>query len=263
MTAHQLLLDAWIWRPGIALALVAAFNGHLAHFRLVHPARTAAFLGAAAAVVIAFMSPVAALARGTLFSAHMCQHMLLASAAPPLALLAIPRSMSSNADRRGSPAVGPCAACWAAGVGAMWLWHVPRLCNAAATNDAVWALQSVSLPLLGASFWWPILAPRLDQRLPEPAAIAYLFTACAACTVLGISITFSPVQVCSAYAHPADLSGALSLLRGRWGLTPLVDQQLGGLLMWIPGCIVYAGAILALVTRFFTAPSAEAPEMIS
>lgn len=263
MTARHLLLDGWIWRPGITLALVAAFNGHLAHFRLVHPGRTAAFLGAATAVVVAFMSPVAVLARGTLFSAHMLQHMLLASAVPPLVLLAIPQSSKSASDRRGSPPVGPCAACWAAGVGAMWIWHMPRLCNAAATSDAVWALQSVSLPALGAAFWWPVLAPRHDQRLPEPAAIAYLFTACAACTVLGISITFSPVPVCSAYAHPADFSGALSLVRGRWGLTPLMDQQLGGLLMWVPGCIVYAGAILALVTRFFSASTAEAPEMIS
>lgn len=259
MTARQILLDAWVWRPGIALALAAAFNGHLARFRLIYPGRTAAFVAAAAVMVIALMSPVAVLARGTLFSAHMLQHMLLASVAPPLGLLAIPRSGERTADER-LPRIGAWTACWTAGVGAMWVWHAPTLCNAAATSGGVWALQCISLPAMGTAFWWPILGPRLDQRPPEGAAIAYLLTACAACTVLGISITFSPVQVCSAYVHPADPLGTLPLVRERWGLTPPVDQQLGGLLMWVPGCTVYAAAILALVARFYNAPYEQAAE---
>ncbi len=134
------------------------------------------------------------------------------------------------------------------------------LCNAAATNPGVQALQSATLPLLGATFWWPILGPRLDQRLPEAGAVAYLFTACAACTVLGVAITFSPVEVCAAYGHGSDPIGALALVRGAWGLTPPVDQELGGLLMWVPGCLAYAVAILALVSRFHSAPHVEAPE---
>jgi len=251
VTARELLL-AWTWRPGLLVALAAAS----VIYAVRQPLRTwrpLAFLGACLAVVLALASPVDALARGTLFSAHMLQHMLLSLVAPPLALLAFPSSTDEGPPRR-TPAI----ATWAAGVGAMWIWHAPALCNAAATSDAVRAIQNLSLPALGAAFWWPVLGPR--RRLPDLTVVAYLFTACVACSVLGISITFSPVTVCAAYGHGADPLGALPLVRA-WGLTPAVDQQLGGLLMWVPGCTLYAAAILAAVGRFYAAPhvKAEAP----
>jgi putative membrane protein len=250
--ARDLLLHAWTWRPTVALGVGSALALHLARLGLSRPWRTISLIAAAAAVVLAVASPIDALARGTLFSAHMLQHMLLALVAPPLALLAFPveqRPTTAAARRRLPPVVS-----WAMGVGAMWIWHAPALCDAAATSDAVRALQNLSLPLMGAAFWWPIVGPRAAQRLPDLEAIAYLFTACAACTILGISIALSPVVVCSAYGHGADPLGALPLVRERWGLTPAVDQQLGGLLMWVPGCTAYAGAILVMVARFYGAP---------
>jgi putative membrane protein len=77
-----------------------------------------------------------------------------------------------------------------------------------------------------------------------------MFTACTACTLLGILVTFSPVQVCSVYAHPVDRLGALSLIRDGWGLTPKADQEIGGLMMWVPGCMIYLGSILSLYARY-------------
>jgi putative membrane protein len=252
VTTRDLLLHAWTWRPLVATILAAAFVLHFARLGLSRPWRTLALVAAGAAVVLALASPIAALARGTLFSAHMLQHMLLALAFPPLVLLALPAIRSSTravpAPRRAPP-----VATWAMGVGAMWIWHAPSLCNAAATSDAVRALQNVSLPAMGLAFWWPILGPRVDRRLPDMTAVVYLFTACAACTILGVAITFSPARVCSAYGHASDPLGALPLVRA-WGLTPTIDQQLGGLLMWVPGCTAYAGAILAVVARFYGAP---------
>jgi putative membrane protein len=256
VTTGDLLL-AWTWRPGVALALGAATATYVARQRPLRPWRTLAFLGAAAAMVLALASPIDALARGTLFSAHMLQHMLLSLVAPPLALLALPpRSAHAGSalPRSGETAPArrtPPIATWALGVGAMWIWHAPLLCDAAATSDAVRALQTVSLPALGTAFWWPVLGP--SGRLPDLTVVAYLFTACVACSILGISITFSPVAVCAAYGHGADPLGALTLVRA-WGLTPAVDQQLGGLLMWVPGCTLYAGAIVAVVGRFYAAP---------
>jgi cytochrome c oxidase assembly factor CtaG len=263
MTTWQLLLGTWTWWPELGLAGAAAIGFHLARFRLAHPGRTLALLGAVAGLAIALVSPVAALARGTLFSAHMLQHVLLTLVVPLLALSSIPPSGkgSSGSSRREATTRWTWAAPWAAGVGAMWIWHAPSLCNAAATSDSVRALQTVSLLLMGGAFWWPILGPRTDQRLPDLGAVAYLFTACGACTVLGVTIAFSPVEVCSAYGHSVDALGALPLVRGTWGLTPSVDQQLGGLLMWVPGCTVYASAILALVARFYREPHGGAPEV--
>jgi putative membrane protein len=258
VTGRDLLLHAWTWPPVVALAVASALGLHFVRWRLSKPWRTLALVAAATAVILALSSPIAVLARGTLFSAHMLQHMLLALVAPPLALLSLP----STRDGRGAPRARrvPDFAFWALGVGAMWIWHAPTLCNAAATSDLVRAFQNVSLPLMGTAFWWPILARRADQCLGDMAAVAYLFTACVACTILGISIAFSPVDVCSAYGHAADPLGALPLLLGRWGVTPAIDQQLGGLLMWVPGCTVYAGAILAVVARFFGASHVHVQE---
>ncbi len=252
MTTRELFLHGWTWRPLVLGILSATCILHFARVGVSRPSRTLALLAAATAVVLALASPVAALARGTLFSAHMLQHMLLALVAPPLALLALPTTHGAPAPPR-----APAALFWAMGVGAMWIWHAPALCNAAAANDAIRALQNVSLLAMGLAFWVPIVGPRTDRRLSDMAAVTYLFTACVACTILGISIALSPVEVCSVYGHATDPLGALPLVRGKWGLTPTVDQQLGGLLMWVPGCTVYAGAILGIVARFYGAPHAE------
>ena len=142
----------------------------------------------------------------------------------------------------------------------MWLWHARPLCNAAVSSQLVNALQIASLLLLGATFWRQILAPREEERMSPPAAALYLFSACVACSILGILITFSPVSVCPIYAQPpADPLGILYLVQSNWGITPDKDQQIGGLLMWVPMCFVYLSAIIAQLARWFSDPVASAP----
>jgi cytochrome c oxidase assembly factor CtaG len=141
----------------------------------------------------------------------------------------------------------------------MWFWHAPRLCDAATRSASIHLLQELSLVGMGLAFWWPILAPREESRLTPALGIVYLFTACTACTLLGIAITFSPVEVCSVYAHPVDRLGAIALLRGEWGLTPERDQELGGLFMWVPACLVYGAGILGILARWYGATEEGAP----
>jgi cytochrome c oxidase assembly factor CtaG len=136
----------------------------------------------------------------------------------------------------------------------MWLWHTPALCNAAVSSRSVYVFQSVSLLVLGSLFWWQILAPREQDRLTPLAAIIYLFTACTACSVLGIILTFAPVRVCSIYMQPVDRLGLLPLIQNSWGMTPERDQQVGGLLMWVPMCLIYLGAIFSQLVRWFSPP---------
>ncbi|MGB8354603.1 MAG: cytochrome c oxidase assembly protein, partial [Chthoniobacteraceae bacterium] len=200
-------------------------------------------------VILALVSPINALADGYLFSAHMLQHMLLLLIVPALLVLSLPRSYVAPGFLRkgGHPVAG-----WMAGVGAMWFWHAPAMCNAATTSRPVFAVQTVSLLVLGGLFWWQVIAPRDQDRLSPPGAIVYLFTACVACTVLGIILTFSPVTVCSAYMHPADPQGLLNTLRTGWRMTPEKDQQIGGLLMWVPMCMIYLTAIFAQLVRWFS-----------
>ena len=125
------------------------------------------------------------------------------------------------------------------------------------TSKIVSAIQTTSLLLMGSVFWWQVLAPRDAERLSPAAGIAYLFTACTACSVLGIILTFAPVSICSVYQQPIDRLGMLSTIRGGWGLTSDKDQQIGGLLMWVPMCLIYLAAILAQFARWHSDPVAE------
>ena len=243
MTTMHLLLTAWQvdW-----FAIALCFAGVIVFERVRGKAGSRPWLFATALTVtlLALSSPVGVLARGYLFSAHMLQHILLVLAVPPLILLSGPRQQGDGAATR-MPFLP-----WLLGVGAMWLWHAPTLCNAASQSLSVQRLQTLSLLAMGGAFWWPLVGPRPAQWLSPFGAIVYLFTACIACTALGVLVTFSPVEVCSIYAHPVDRLGVLPLLRDGWGLTPKADQEVGGLLMWVPGCLVYAGSILAMYGRY-------------
>jgi cytochrome c oxidase assembly factor CtaG len=255
MTTSQFLLSAWSWNPlllATGTALLMAYG--IAFRRTAHIGYLAAAWGV---ILLALVSPLNALAAGYLFSAHMVQHILLLLIAPALALLSLPDSFSLGRVLR--PLTHPLIA-WLAGVGAMWLWHAPALCRAAVESRPVFGLQSISLLALGTLFWWSVLAPREGQRLPPLTAIVYLFTACVACSVLGIILTFSPVRVCSAFMHPVDRLGMMETIRQGWGLTPERDQQIGGLLMWVPMCSIYATAILVQFARWHATPTTVFPE---
>lgn len=248
-------LSAWTWNPAVTLPALAALIAYIAAFRV--NARMGWFVAGLAVLLFTLQSPLNTLARGYLFSAHMVQHILLLLIVPAFLLLGLPRHLPLSMKPRvlGRPAAG-----WLAGVGAMWFWHMPALCNAAASSRFVFALQTLSLLLLGGLFWWQILAPREEDRLSPPLAILYLFSACVTCSLLGIIITFSPVAVCPIYAHPpAHHLPVMEAFRARWGLSPQRDQQIGGLLMWVPMCLIYLAAIFAQLARWFAHP--PAPEV--
>ena len=250
MNTHQFLISGWTWNPVVILCALAALVYYLVAFR-IQP-RIGWFIAALATVFIALLSPVNALADGYLFSAHMFQHMLLLLIAPALLLMSLPRAFAARDLLRKAvrPAVG-----WLAGVGSMWLWHAPALCNAATLSKPVFAFQTVSLLAMGGIFWWQVIAPRDEDRLPPLGAVLYLFTACVACSILGIILTFSPVTICSIYVNPADRLGLLNTIRSGWGMSVEKDQQIGGLLMWVPMCMIYLTAIFAQLVRWFNPPA--------
>lgn len=243
----ELLLTGWNGNPVVILALVAVT---LAYIRFVGRRGRPVFFGIAVGLVaFALLSPLDLLASGVLFTAHMLQHLILLLFVPAFFLLSL--GGGTHAAEAGAPARSersstaiPSIAVlgWVLGVGAMWFWHAPTLCDAAATRPGIHALQTATLLGAGAAFWWPILAPRAWDRLMPGYAIAYLFTACLGCSALGILITLTPVEVCSAFAAPLAVSGGWAGLRN--SLSSARDQQIGGLLMWMPMCLVYVAAIM-------------------
>jgi len=259
MTTTQFLISGWTWNAADVLLAVASLVVYVTLFG-VHR-RIGYFAAALGVFLLTQLSPLNTLADGYLFSAHMAQHILLLLIVPALLLLSLPRSVSLAVRPRplGQPFLG-----WSAGVGAMWFWHMPAFCNAAVSSRPIHALQTASLLVLGCLFWRQILAPSEQERLSPPGAVIYLFSACVACSVLGIVLTLSPVAVCSIYTMPAqDPFGMLRTIREGWGLTPDRDQQIGGLLMWVPMCLIYLSAIFAQIGRWFAEPAEPAAVKLS
>ena len=144
----------------------------------------------------------------------------------------------------------------------MWFWHVPALCDAASASTAIHGVQSLSLLTAGSLFWWPIFSPNPTSRISPWAGIAYLFTACLACTALGILLTLTPVEVCPVFQAPVDRFGLLPTIRGAWGISAARDRAVGGLLMWVPMCAIYVSAILLEVGRWYGAASPSRREAL-
>ena len=155
MSTYHFLTTAWKWNPTLLLLCALAIVGYFLAFGL---RGRSIYLGATlVTLLVALVSPLSELADGYLFSAHMVQHILLVLVVPAFFLLSLPRSLSL--PRRiaafNHPLIG-----WIAGVGAMWLWHAPALCNAASTLKTVSVIQTISLVFMGSLFWWQVLAPR-------------------------------------------------------------------------------------------------------
>jgi putative membrane protein len=246
----------WNWMSPVWFVAATMLAAYVLVLRGASRHRLAALAIGLALLVLAYVSPVGVLADGYVFSAHMVQHLLLLLVVPLCLLLALPRSQVAawfddpRLDRLGRwmsrAVIG-----WICGVGAMWLWHVPTLCSAATESPFVGAVRDVSFVLAGLVFWWPIYAPVPRYRLEPLSGIVYLFSACLGCTLLGIYITFTTISVCPAFANPAGRLAMVNMLRDA-GLTPSVDQRLGGLLMWVPPCSLYVSAIISLLCRWYS-----------
>jgi cytochrome c oxidase assembly factor CtaG len=248
------MLSAELWNLNSPVWVVAAVMmiNYMLLFRPINATRMLALLSAIALIVLVFISPVGVLADGYLFSAHMVQHLVLLLLVPLLILISLPserfQRLQTSGILRGNatPIIG-----WICGIGAMWLWHIPSLCSAATESTGIGLLRDASLVVAGLAFWWPVFAPVKEQRLDPLAGIVYLFSACLGCTLLGVYITFTTVSVCPAFANPTDRINIVGRLYDL-GLTPTVDQHLGGLLMWVPPCMLYLSVIVALLCRWYS-----------
>jgi putative membrane protein len=229
----------WDWEPSVVVGCAALTIGYVAIARKRGFRRALYFLAGVVLLLLDLVSPIDALADRYLFSAHIVQHFLLALVIPPLLLLGTPR-LHLGALNKLERVLGQPPVSWLLGVGTMLAWHIPLLFNEALANDGLHVFQHLSFLVTGAIFWWPILGPLEDRHLPALAAVSYLFSACVCCSLLGAFLTFSPVGLYPAYT-------------GYLGLDPKSDQQLGGLLMWVPGCFVYLSGILATVMRWYGA----------
>ncbi|CAN7731374.1 cytochrome c oxidase assembly protein [Pseudorhodoferax sp. LjRoot39] len=213
--------DWWLhW--SLAPATLVPLLGLLA-WLLMHCRKPLAFAGWGL-LALALVSPLCRLA-ATLASAHMAQLMLLLAGMALLALGSLPRAHM--------PKPGPAAAVH--GV-LLWLWHWPPLYAAVLTYAG---LHVFAMALLLASAWWFWRAVLLAPLPRRGTALLALLATMAHTGLLGALLTFAAEPL---YAAP----GARA-----WGLEPLHDQQLAGLLMWVLGALAYLLAAMALALRWF------------
>lgn len=220
--------------PPVPGALLGRFNldplliGCLATAALLHLAwcrRSARHAWAPLAgwgiAAAAFLSPLCALSVA-LFSARVAQHMLLILAAAPLIASALPRA------GRGSLGLWPATIAFMV---ALWLWHMPGPYDATLRSTPLyWAMH---LSLFGTALW---LWRALIGHAPNDA-VNVLAAGVATSVQMGL---LGAVLTLGSHAWFA----VHFLTTQAWGLTPLADQQLGGVLMWVPGCLILFWAAL-------------------
>jgi putative membrane protein len=249
-----LALTAWLYLRGVRVLWRNAGQGHG-----IQRWEAGAFAGGWLGLVVGLVSPLHRLG-SVLFSAHMGQHELLMVVAGPLLVLgrpivaflwAVPISWrrtigawSAVAPVRGTwewltlPLVA-----WTIHAVAIWLWHAPALFQATLVSEWVHTLQHLSFLGSALLFWWALLRGR-EGRLGRPTAVIYLFATAVHTTLLGALITFSDRVWFPIY----DSSPTL------WGLTPLEDQQLAGLIMWVPAGLAYLVTALAVTASWLSDP---------
>jgi putative membrane protein len=216
-------------------------------------ARVACFATGLVTLAIALFSPIDALSEG-LFSAHMVQHLLLVIVAAPLLVLGEPqyvmlwilrvdarRSVAHwwrNAHRLRSiwHALSQPIVAWLLHVAALWAWHFPKVYDAALRDERIHIVEHLSFLLTALLFWWVVLDRR---RLRVGVATFYLFAAALQSTLLGALLTVARHPWYAAHLYSTQA----------WGLTPLEDQQLAGLIMWIPAGLVYLVAVMPRLLR--------------
>ena len=285
MSASHLLVTAWDWEPSVVVGCAALLAGYALAWRSMlssgredpspgaaravpfdgsptdrssgfAPLRALVFLSGVLVLLFALVSPLDTLGDSYLFSAHMAQHMLLVEIVPPLLLIGVPSALFAQVLRCRPVAgverwLGRPVVAWPVGVVTLWAWHAPSLYEAALHHGSIHVLQHLSFLVAWTIFWWPVIAPLAErQRLSSWAAIGYLLLGSLATSVLGIILTFSPASIYPSYLHPVDRLGLLPLIWGQWGLTPAVDQRLGGGLMWMLGGSVFLLAILGTYARW-------------
>jgi putative membrane protein len=219
--------------------------------------QAARFLGALAALLLALNGPLHDLSDWYLFSAHMVQHLVLTLVVPPLLLTGLPGWMADAllapvvARRAGAALVRvltrplPAFSLYAV---ALVVWHLPGPYNTALEVHGWHVVEHAVLLATAVAGWWPIASPsRLAPPLPYAAQLLYLFVFGMPMTVVAAMITGAEHVLYPFYAAAPRL----------FDLTPLADQRLGGVIMWVPSGLI---PLAAFTLVFFRWVAAEADE---
>jgi putative membrane protein len=204
-------------------------------------------------MVGALIGPLDVFGDETLFSAHMGQHMLLTFVVPPLWVIGTPGWLIRLLipPRLLMLMTNPILA-FGIFNSMMWFWHLPSLYDDALDHEWLHIAEHLLFMASGVIGWLPVLKSELSDQMTPLRKLIYLLPSMFSCTALAALITLSPNQL---YTYYGDAPVQL-------GLTPLVDQQLGGLVMWLPGDYLYMVLIVWMFNLLLGQPK-QKPQVIS
>ncbi|MGH2509386.1 MAG: cytochrome c oxidase assembly protein [Ktedonobacteraceae bacterium] len=258
-------LTAWNFAPSLLIGTALIIGLYLYALGPYHtrfyPAipikrgQTLAFIGGVLIMFLALVSPLDTLGDDYLFSAHMIQHLCLTTFAPPLLLLGLPEWMLEHLLNKRTLFLLLKGLTWAPLAFFLYnadffLWHAPLLYNATLENDTIHIFEHLTFIVLGILSWWPLLSPsRRLPRLSLGGQVLYIFANGMPAVLLGAGLTFSQPLYAPYLAAPRI-----------WGISPIVDQQLGGLIMWVPVNLFYIVVMSVIFIRWMQKQEAQQVE---
>lgn len=215
--------------------------------------QVATFTAGMMVVFFALTSPLHILSERFLFSMHMVQHVLLTLIAPPLLVLGTPawliRPMlrPNWAFRVARLLTHPIAAIALFNI-IFSIWHIPALYNSSLNSEAFHALEHIMMVATAMLMWWPLASnmPELP-RLNYPLQLGYLFALSVAQIIVFAIITFAEEPIYDFYVNAPRI----------WGLSPLLDQQLGGIIMKVGSGIYFLTLLIIIFFKWFNQEEAE------
>jgi putative membrane protein len=225
----------------VALVLVLA-GAYAAAARRHRPSRTriAAFAASVSLLLLVSVTPLATIALHYLLAAHLVQNVVMAEWAPALAVAGLSAGMAAALARYRPvrAATHPLVALFA-WLGAYGFWHIPAVYDYALRHAFALHLEHATYFLAGALLWWPVLqdAPR---NLSSGARAVYLFAAFVLASPIGLLLALLPEPIYDYYVEAPRL----------WGLTPLEDQQIAGVLMTVSEAVVFFAVFAFFFVRF-------------
>jgi len=217
--------------------------------------RVVSFLLAMATILLALMTPIADLSDNFLFSIHMAEHLMLTMIMPPLLLLGIPGWMIRPVFVRnplllkiGKVLTNPLVA-FTLFNAIFIIYHAPPLYDLSLGSQYLHAFAHLIFMLTAILTWWPVLSPLSElPPLPPLLQMVYLFAQTLPSQALGAYFTFSASTYYMVY---------VSAPRVWTAITPSVDQQLGGLIMWVIGGTFFLGVFASVFLRWVSANEAK------
>ena len=225
----------WDLHPSVLIGLAVLGGLYVFLGGVKAPRRkVAAFVAALAVLFVCLNGPLHNLSDRYLFSAHMVQHLVLMLLFPPLLLHGTPAWVVEPLLR---PVWVRGTATWAThplAAGAIFTipiiaWHFPRAYNAALVHHNLHIVQHLVFLATAVVMWWPVLSPLPEMRAPQPVQLIYLFLLGIPMSVVGALITLADHVLYPFYQSAPRV----------WGFAPLADQQIGGLIMWVPGGLIF------------------------